>query len=221
MEDTFILVLQRTHLLQQMLNEITDHALADDSPRVRFSAVGANLATEHWLAMTTLMESRRFASAIALIRLQYESLLRSVWCLHCAVDDQIETLSTAMSEQSQESAKRWPTATAMLEAIGTLRQTTALHASLCEFKDGSWTALNSFIHAGLHPLVRQAEGYPYELLLQTMRISNGLGLLTAMQKAVLTDRRDLQKIVLTRCESFTDCLPPRKEPCPRPPGQSV
>jgi hypothetical protein len=221
MEGTFIRVLQRTHLLQQMLHDTADHPLANDTSRVRTSAIGANLATDHWLAVTTLMESGNFASAIALVRLQYESLLRTVWCLHCATDAQIDLLSESLSEESQQAAKRLPTATGMLEALAKVPQTVNLCARLDEFRRYAWGPLNSFIHAGVHPLTRQAQGYPVGLLLQITRASNGLGVLIAMQQAILADRGDLQNTILGRCNAFADCLPPDREPEARPPAQSV
>lgn len=221
MEGTFIRVLQRTHLLQQMLQDTTDHPPADDTPRARLSAIGANLAMDHWLAVTTLMESCSFASAMALMRLQYESLLRSVWCQHCATDAQIDLLSESLSEESQQAAKRLPTATGMLEALAKVPQVGNLCVRLDEFRQYSWAPLNSFIHAGLHPLVRQAAGYPVGLLLQSVRLSNGLGVLIAIQQAFLTGQRDLQKTILARCTAFADCLPPEREPETRPPAQSV
>lgn len=221
MEGTFIRVLQRTHLLQQMLHDTADHPLANGTQRLRVSAIGANLAMDHWLAVTMLMESGNFASAIALVRLQYESLLRSVWCLHCATDAQIDLLSESLSEASQQAAKRLPTATGMLEALAKVPQAVNLCARLDEFRHYAWGPLNSFIHAGQHPLVRQAEGYPVGLLLQIVRASNGLGVLIAMQQVILANRGDLQKAILARCGAFADCLPPEREPEARPPAQSV
>ncbi len=80
--------------------------------------------------------------------------------------------------------------------------------ALSRFKDNSWKALNSYAHAGIHPLVRHAEGYPEPLALNVLRNSNGLGLLAGMQAVVLAGDQPLQKQVLALGNNHPNCMPP-------------
>ena len=45
---------------------------------------------------------------------------------------------------------------------------------LVQFKSLSAGPMNSFVHGGIHPLRRRAEGFPLQLLDQIVRGSNGL-----------------------------------------------
>lgn len=47
-------------------------------------------------------------------------------------------------------------------------------ASLKEFKHYSWSALNSFVHGGLHAVSRHSKGFPSELVRAQVLNSNGL-----------------------------------------------
>src|SRR6185312_3680053 len=90
---------------------------------------------------------------------------------------------------SEQAAKNLPSVRDMIEQIerqvGT-RAPAAAHQMLLHFKEVSWKAMNSFVHAGIHPLQRHASGFPVSLALQVLRNSNGLPTMTAMTMAVLT-----------------------------------
>ncbi|WP_409372491.1 DUF6988 family protein, partial [Pseudomonas nitroreducens] len=76
-----------------------------------------------------------------------------------------------------------------------------------QFKDVTWSAMNSYVHSGIHPLRRHAEGYPLPLVLQILQSSNGLLTMTGMVAAILTgDERCIEPMrkIQTR---FSDCLP--------------
>ena len=78
---------------------------------------------------------------------------------------------------------------------------------LKEFKEYSWKALSSYIHVGLHPLTRKAEGYPIALIEQVLRQSNGLALMGTMLLTMLSgDPRQQGKVAALQRE-FADCCP--------------
>ena len=83
----------------------------------------------------------------------------------------------------------------------------AAHQMLAHFKDVSWHAMNSFVHGGIHPLRRQAEGFPVHLALQILRNSNGLLTMTGMALAVLTWDEAVAKPMRKIQPAFADCLP--------------
>jgi hypothetical protein len=83
-----------------------------------------------------------------------------------------------------------------------------VHAALARFKDNSWKALNSYAHAGIHPLRRHANGYPETLMHSVLRNANGLAVLSAMQAAVLSGAQPLQREVLQLAAKHPTCMPP-------------
>lgn len=55
---------------------------------------------------------------------------------------------------------------------------TGAYEMFAHFKDVTWSAMNSFVHGGIHPLRRLEEGFPLPLALQILRNSNGLVTMT-------------------------------------------
>lgn len=78
---------------------------------------------------------------------------------------------------------------------------------LSHFKDVSWTAMNSIVHGGIHPLRRSADGFPVDLAPQVLRDSNGLTTMTGMTTAVLTGDEAVAKLISKIQPAFADCLP--------------
>ena len=81
------------------------------------------------------------------------------------------------------------------------------HQMLAHFKDVSWHAMNSFVHGGIHPLRRSAEGFPVHLALQVLRNTNALATMTGMALAVLTGNEAIAKPMSKIQPEFADCLP--------------
>ncbi len=94
----------------------------------------------------------------------------------------------------------------MLEALAT-KAPAGLVKPLQQFSGVSWKALNSFVHAGLHPLHRLDDGFPIQLAQQLVRNSNGLLHMSYRLLATLAGRPDLMDTVTRLWPLFTDCLP--------------
>lgn len=78
---------------------------------------------------------------------------------------------------------------------------------LTQFKDVSLNAMNSFVHGGIHPLRRSADGFPVHLALQVLRNSNSLSTMTGMTMAVLTGDESIVQPMSKIQPAFADCLP--------------
>ena len=173
------------------------------------------VAMEHAIALRTLMALRLPTSAVSLMRLQFEALTRAMWLLYAASDTAIDKLLAPLTLQSEQAAKNLPGASEMIEQIGRRAGQgvpPAAHQMLSHFKDVSWHAMNSFVHGGIHPLRRNAEGFPVHLALQVLRNSNGLSTMTGMTMAVLTGDEAVAKPVSKIQPAFADCLPDLLKP---------
>jgi hypothetical protein len=62
-------------------------------------------------------------------------------------------------------------------------------------------------HGGIHPLHRQAEGFPVHLALQIPRNSNGLLTMTGMALPILVGNATVAKSMIKIQSDFADCLP--------------
>lgn len=199
-------MLEATDEFAIRLMVLIDLPLYDDSRRIAISDVSCSMALEHWQATLHALQAGLLPSAIVVHRAQFEALLRSIWLLYAASDDQVAKLAEDLSIESEQCAKNLPQTADMMAALERTGPTPAYEA-LKRFKDNSWKALNSYAHAGLHPLRRHADGYPLELAIGVLRNANGLASLTAMQAVTLAGAQPYQRAVLALAAEYPACMP--------------
>lgn len=165
-----------------------------------------NIALEHANALRELIRIGLPTSAMSMLRLQYEAVVRSIWVLYAASDNAIAKLVAPLTpETAQAASNSLPAFSAMLKEIEQ-KGPPGVHRLLSEFKDYSWRPLNSFVHGGIHAVSRHREGYPVGLLAQAMRQSNNLVHMSAMALAFhLNDGRVLMSVVAIHTK-YADCL---------------
>lgn len=200
-------IFPRSELLLQNIVEVIDQPPYDNSPRVVVSGNLCQMALEHSAAYRNLAEHRMFASSFVVLRAQFEATLRAVWALYSATDAQIERIAARLSPDTEQPAKNLPQVQEMLAALARSEGARVPFNALAEFKDSAWRALNSYAHGGIHPLSRMADGYPIELIIANVKVSNGLAMIAAMQFCVLTGIGGLQKELTPLHARFRDCLP--------------
>ncbi len=201
-------IFEKSESLADKVLEIIALPLYDDSPRVRTSDVACSLSLEHWHAARALLEASLLPSALVVHRSQFEALTRSIWILHSASDDQIGKLTATLSQDSEQAAKNMPQVADMLAVLSKNGPVVNAYQALSRFKDNSWKALNSYAHAGIHPIRRHDEGYPLQLLHDVLRNANGLAVISCMQAVVLSGRPLLQRTLLDLAAEHPDCMPP-------------
>lgn len=199
--------LEESDQVAEELLAIIDLPLCNDTARVEVAAVACSLSIEHWHATRILITAGALPSALVVHRSQFEAVLRSVWLTYAASEAEVAKLADRLTTDTEQAAKNIAQTQAMIEALAKSGPKQAYDA-LARFKDHSWKALNSYAHAGIHPLVRHAEGYPEPLALNVLRNSNGLGLLAGMQAVVLAGIQPLQKQVLELGNKHPNCMPP-------------
>jgi len=96
-------------------------------------------------------------SVISLIRPQYEALVRATWAFHVASDSDLERLLAPLSLASQQAAKQLPGVQDMLKKLENSGPQGASQL-LGRAKENLYGGLNSYLHAGIHPLARQLTG---------------------------------------------------------------
>jgi len=201
---------QRSELFLQNLIQTIDKPLYETSSRLCASGNFTQISIEHSCAVRALSETRMSTSAFVVMRAQFEALLRAIWLLHCANDHQVQRLSAPLDPDGEQLAKNLAQPQEMLDALSKVPVAKVPFDALTEFKGSSWKALNSFTHAGLHPLKRLVEGYPLELIFANIRMSNALALMAGMHFCTLTGIRDMQKQLLPFYDRYKDCLPPHR-----------
>ncbi len=165
-----------------------------------------NIALEHANSLRELIRIGLPTSAMGMLRLQYEAVVRAIWVLYAASDNAVAKLVAPLTpETAQAASNSLPAFSVMLKEIEQ-KGPPGVHRLLNEFKDYSWRPLNSFVHGGIHAVSRHREGYPVGLLAQATRQSNNLVHMSAMALAFhLNDGGVLMSVVAIHTK-HADCL---------------
>ncbi|SDR89489.1 hypothetical protein SAMN05216198_0706 [Halopseudomonas litoralis] len=207
-------LLARSALLEDRLASFLSLPLFESTSRLRASRSLASLGFEHAQSVKYLVAAGLCTSAAALLRIQYESLVRALWTFYVATDEQTELILQELTEQSAKKASKIPMLSQMLVEI----EEKAPHAPVAhlkEFKHYSWRPLSSFVHGGIHAVNRHGKGFPLELILMEVRHSNGLlgiaGNLLLILAGVPPEAGEMAGIYA----EFKDCFPPVDPPFKR------
>lgn len=204
-------LLARSAVLENRLAAFLALPLVSDTSRLTATRALASLGFEHAQSLKHLVAAGLCTSAAALLRIQYESLVRALWVLYVATDSQAELMLAELNHATAKQASKIPMLSQMLEAI----EEKAPHApvaQLKEFKHYSWRPLSSFVHGGIHAVSRHGQGFPLQLILMKVRQSNGLlgiaGNLLLIIAGVPPEAGVMEGIYA----EFQDCFPPLDPP---------
>ena len=203
-------VLDRSEDLHKAILRLLDDASFDDLPRGQASFGMCSVSFEHWLGLRILISESCPTSAVGLLRLQFEALARAMWLLYVASDLAVNKLTDWLSVETEQAAKNLPAVNQMLDEIGRGVGKTvpaAAYQMLTHFRDVQLKALNSFVHAGIHPLHRHEQGYPLPLIVQIVKSANGLATMAAMTLALLSGDAVIADRMRHIQPEFADCLP--------------
>ncbi|MGZ8159361.1 MAG: DUF6988 family protein [Methylobacter sp.] len=165
-----------------------------------------NIAQEHAVSLRELTRLRLLTSAMGILRLQYEAVVKAIWLLYAASDSAIEKLVAPLTPESEQIANNsLPSFSNMMKEIEK-RGAPGVHRHLIGFKDNSWRPLNSFVHSGIHAVNRNKDGYPIALLYSAIRQSNNLTHMSAIALAYLLGNDDLTISVALIYKKYADCL---------------
>lgn len=195
----------RSSEFEDYVVHILRHPLYDNSDRIRVSKIMCSVSLEHSESFKILLASRNFTSAISLLRLQFECLVRGMWILYAAPETALSKLTAELSENSQKRASNLPMLSEMISQLEKKAPKNAVDPIL-EFKEYSWKPLSSYVHGGLHAIDRHSKGYPIQILEQALKASNGVNGLVAVFGSILTGQQQLTKEVYKSFDKYSDCF---------------
>lgn len=209
----FSMILERSAaFLEALMDQIAsaEHFGSTDD-RQEAAIAAAEVAIEHGTALNALFHMGMANSAVALLRLEYESLLRSAWLLYAATDAEVLKASAPLTKESAEAAKNLPNAQAMLVDLERKMKTdpglAGLVVPLRELRDEAWKPMNAFVHCGLHPLASAKHGFPEKLAVSVVKISNALIHFAAKLLSRFTGDHEVMTQVDEAYKQFQDVMP--------------
>lgn len=199
-------LLARSEEFVTTLYELLPPEKPDDDLRTQSVRSAIDIAIEHGFAIRVLIQSRALTSALSVFRLQYEAVVRAVWLQHAATDREVEKLMAPLNKESQQAANNSiPSYSGMMESIKNSVHP-KLYQMLQAFRENSWKAVNSFVHAGLHALSRKRTGFPIPLLMTVVRQSNNLSHIAALLIPESQRNQDLELAIVGLHQQYGDCL---------------
>jgi hypothetical protein len=205
--------LARSIALHEAVLELTESF--EPYPELHFELAfqSALLSMEHATAAMLLVQNEMEAPGMALLRPQFESLVRAFWLMYSASKAQVEKLAMPLTEATARRGDDLPMLSEMLKRLeATPEAPTHIVAQLQEYKDITWKALNSFTHGGIHPLSKYVTGYPPKLVLDTLCNSNGIFMMAAQLLCILTGAPENQAQWRKLIDEFTECFHPTNWP---------
>ncbi|MDU8498404.1 hypothetical protein RYB01_04320 [Pseudomonas syringae] len=198
--------LERSDELHIEILALLEGAEAFPGMRHQVALVACGMALEHALSLRLLVRAQCFTSALSMMRLQYEALARGVWLLYAATDLQVQILASPLTQGAETAARKMPMFSTMLEQVIEKAPAQASRM-LLNFKEVNWHPMNSFVHSGIHPLRRHAEGYPARLIESAVRSCNGLSLMVFQLGVVLTGDPRYEGVVRATQKKYHQILP--------------
>ncbi len=107
-----------------------------NSKRYKASKILCGIIFEHAQSSKMLIASGNFSSAISLVRLQYEGLVRAMWLLYSASDIAVEQLMAELTNENSKRAEKLPMMSEMLSKLEGKAPSQAIEL-LQEFKEYS------------------------------------------------------------------------------------
>ncbi len=145
-----------------------------------------DVALEHQAAIALLCQAELYGSMLALFRVIAESVVRGLWILHCASDEELNRY---------ENGKIKKTFGELIEEVET--QIGATTNALSQMKADAWNAMNGFTHTGYIQVTRRhGEGqlganYPAVDIVRCLNAVGTLGLIASGQLVAMAARNDL------------------------------
>jgi hypothetical protein len=180
--------------------------LAVSDQKHELVATACTLCIEHAGVLRAAFAVAAPNSGAAVLRLQYEALLRAAWLLYAATPAHIDKLGRALDLDAEQAAKNLPGYREMLDAV-VKKAPPGLSAPIAEFNQYSRHALNSFVHSGIHPLRRVREGFPLEMAATIVHFSNGLMHFAYRVLANLSGSQRRMDRLTHLYKEFADCVP--------------
>lgn len=205
--------LARSLALHEAVQELTE--CFEPYPELHFELAfqSALLSMEHAMAALVLVQNDMEASGMALLRPQFESLVRAFWLMYVASETHVEKLSMPLTIETARRGDDLPMLSEMLKRLeGVPGAPAHIVTQLQEYKEVTWKALNSFTHGGIHPLSKFVTGYPPKLVFDTLCNSNGIFMMAAQLLCITTGIPENQFHWRKLVDEFADCFHPTSKP---------
>ncbi len=200
---------QASRELELIIFQILELQPHQNDNKSKISKIACEISIEHSISIKDLIYLSRVTSAISLLRLQFESLVRAYWVYNAASDTDTNKLAADLDPITAKSADGLPMLSEMITKLdGKIGNAT--YGMLQEFKHYSWKVTSSYVHCGLHAVSRNEKGFPLELVINIIKQSNGLMIMASMLVAQIANNYYAAQHIIKLQDDFSLALPDKK-----------
>jgi hypothetical protein len=188
--------IRKSEALIQWMDQKMDGFEISSEDRTRISAACFDVALEHQKAIVLLIANKLVGSAFSLVRILFEAYIRGLWIGKCATDKEIEDFKRNKLE------KTFGTLIQEIEQKDGFQE-----GVLSKAKAANWKAMNSYTHSGFFQSVRRLKeetieaNYDEEEIIEILGFSDAIGMLTALQIALMAGNVELANDLLERSKT--------------------
>lgn len=200
---------QASQELENIVLQMLELQPFSSDKKSKIAKIICEISIEHSISLKDLISLSRVTSAISLLRLQFESLVRAYWIYNAASENDINKLAANLDRTTAKTADKLPMLSEMLTKLDG-KIGSATYGMLQEFKYYSWKATSSYVHCGLHAVSRNEKGFPLELVITIIKQSNGLMTMAAMLVAQIANNQHAANYIIKSQEEYFCALPDKK-----------
>jgi hypothetical protein len=195
---------------QELHTSVLDRLEGEPMPGLRrmqaaYAALG--LSYNHAHAMQHLLAHRHYPSAFALLRVQFDAVVRGMWILFAASEEWIDRFYCDRIGEPDCPAPQPPSLNEMLDASAAQNAPPGIVIQLCGLGGSSWFAMCSYTHTGQHPISRFLSEYTQEEAVEILQVSNGLIALATKLMTIALNRSEIAPDIARIFGEFADCFP--------------
>jgi hypothetical protein len=160
-------------------------------------ASSLDVALEHQKAIILLIAKKYYGSAFSLIRIIFETYVRSLWLNYCATEKDLEDF------KKNKLQKKFYELVSDVEKIEGYKGGT-----LSKAKKAGWAAMNSFAHSGYTQIERRfgkasiEPNYDSKEIDEAINFTNATGLLCCLEISFLTNDEGFMQELLEKIKEI-------------------
>lgn len=180
----------------------------DDELNYRIAFRSGLLSFEHGYSLLLLMKDGFVNSGLALMRPQFESLLRGFWLMYADNQSWLENLVLSGNLSADKLKKIEPPMIAdMFRALEASAAPRHILMQLQSYREINLAAFNSLTHGGLLAIAGTEPGYQPKQLYDAIRNCNAIAALNMQMLSILTGEEQAMAFIRHIHREYIDCLP--------------
>ncbi|MDM1247334.1 hypothetical protein HX005_08020 [Acinetobacter sp. R933-2] len=189
-------------MINELYGELEQSYFMEGGIRLELVYQCCDLSIEHGIAVKTLLMENLVTSAMALFRIQFESVVRAYWLLMVASNQDVLKLKISSIDDLFKNHKI-PMVSAMIEALSQVKEISHIIEQFRQFKFYSMNHLNNIVHSGAHSIIRRKAGLTEQQTEILIRQTNNF---TTMAAQILLRHAAKEKYIHHLHEKYRPCF---------------